>query len=1033
MAIQPIEQRLDSMTVSADTDKIPVTMPDVPDMENLAAPQDDPQQEPLQVAGLVSGSLGSVGRVLAPLTKKGARAAKEPVIARPDPIAPPTPAAAPAAAAPTVTQARTVTVQPTRPVDITEVNKVVQERERMLDIDTRIAEGEPQARPPEVPISSMWTDNDGLAATINAAGTRVATQEPTMSLRSIYMQAINAGVPESFLKRTLAGESLDVTVGSSELAKQIAGAVFAHDESAKILDGLMEKMATGTLDDVGKLDLRMRLAQHDILVKQLKGMQTDVARSLNVFKRVQDAGPGLNATATRKALEELGTQQSDSVLYQLAVDYLESPTRAGKNRLLEAGLGAKMRDVWFHTYQSNLLNDPQTHAYNIAGTSVFGSLMPIDRILAVGIGATRQLIPGANPDRYHLSDVLAGLSGVKNGFLDGWELAVDAMRRGGDSKFTDSGKAVANPLSAENLSDTPLRLFGKEVWRTPDLTDSFIGKAIDGLGLIHDISFRGLKAGDELVGAIVARYQLHEEAWRFANNEYDRLVAAGLTPDGARAEIDAKLTQFLTERPAQMQESIEGMRNMVTLQEKIDKQGVLGETYWWSNQILNLAPAKVFVPFSKTVTNLFIEGSSYIPVLNMLSPRFYNMWEQGGRQRDAAIARLAMGGSAITGSAFLALDNRLTGSGPSQTEDRKALEEMGWQPYSLVFDRGEISEKNIAALQNITKVGVGPDKVYVSFARFDPVSMVLAMGADMADAAKFDRHPERDEFTNMAMAGMVGVGEYIGNLPFMQGVGELLAIARSRSTDTGDKMVEIMGGISRQFANFVYTGTPGVGLSNSTLMGHIERMTDPTKSNVMSPVMDQPPFIRAFYEARQKVMSRIPGLSKNVEPLLDSLGREVKVKNRGLDYWVNWTPVIQATEGKFSETDALLAELNFGIAEPSKVWDGVRLSAEQYNRFKKLYGQEILDDGMNLERRIPIEVGNAEKDSAFVGTPFLIGDKQKIIAQVVERYRSLAKARMIGDKEGLPVDVGMSDIRLEFEDLASAIKKKQDIVRTFGK
>jgi len=475
------------------------------------------------------------------------------------------------------------------------------------------------------------------------------------------------------------------------------------------------------------------------------------------------------------------------------------------------------------------------------------------------------------------------------------------------------------------------------------------------------------------------------------------------------------------------------MRNMVTLQEKIDKQGALGETYWWSNQILNLAPAKVFVPFSKTVTNLFIEGSSYIPVLNMLSPRFYNMWEQGGKQRDAAIARLAMGGSAVTGAAWLSLDNRLTGSGPSQTEDRKALEALGWQPYSLVFDRGEISEKNIAALQNITKVGVGPDKVYVSFARFDPVSMVFAMGADMADAAKFDRHPERDEFTNMAMAGMVGVGEYIGNLPFMQGVGELLAIARSRSTDTGDKMVEIMGGISRQFANFVYTGTPGAGLSNSTLMGHIERMTDPTKSNIMSPVMDQPPFIRAFYEARQKVMSRIPGLSKDVPPLLDSLGREVKVKNRGLDYWVNWAPIIQATEGKFSETDALLAELNFGIAEPSKVWDGVRLSADQYNRFKKLYGQEILDDGMNLERRIPIEVGNAEKDSAFVGTPFLIGDKQKIISQVVERYRSLAKARMIGDKEGLPVDVGMPDIRLEFEDLATAIKKKQEIIRVFGK
>jgi len=62
MAIQPIEQRLDSMTVSADVDKIPTTMPNTPDMENLAAPQDDPQEEPIQVAGLSALSAGFLPR-----------------------------------------------------------------------------------------------------------------------------------------------------------------------------------------------------------------------------------------------------------------------------------------------------------------------------------------------------------------------------------------------------------------------------------------------------------------------------------------------------------------------------------------------------------------------------------------------------------------------------------------------------------------------------------------------------------------------------------------------------------------------------------------------------------------------------------------------------------------------------------------------------------------------------------------------------------------------------------------------------------
>jgi len=1018
MAIPPLEQRLDSMAASPDATDVTPSLPGTPE---ATAP--DLAQEEVQVAGL-SDKL-TMG-VLQGLTKKGARAAKEPKLL--DNLLPDTPPgstkplATPVAPAPA--PAATVKIVPKpRPVDVTEMEQIAAERQFLA------SEGAGQAKPPDTPISSAWTDNDGLAATIRAAGDNFAKQDPSMSLRSIYTSAINAGVPEQFLKSALAGEPMEATVGGSQLAKRLAGAVVVHDESAKRLDDLFGQMAAGTLDDQGKLNLRLQLAQHKILVDQLKGMQTDVARSLNVFKRVKDRGPGLDTRDIRAALDELNANQSDQVLFQLATDYISTPTRAGKNRLIEAGLGAKMRDVWFHTYQANLLNDPQTHAYNVVGSAVFGALAPVERTVAAAIGKVRQIIPGANPDRYMLEDIQAGLSGLKNGILDGWELAAQALKQGGESKMTDAGKAL-NPVSSEYLSDTPLRLFGKEVYRTPDLRDTWMGRAIDGIGFVQDaMSFRPIAAADEFVGAIAGRYQLHEEAWRFANKEYDRLVAAGMTPDAARTEVEGKVSQLLTERPRDMQESIDGLRRMVTLQENISKEGVLGETYWWSNQILNLAPVKVVVPFAKTVTNLFIEGSSYIPMLNTLSPRFYDLWSKGGRHRDVAIARLSMGGTAIAGAAMMNLDNRVTGSGPSQTEDRKSLESLGWQPYSLVFDKGEISEQNIERLNAITKVGVGPDKVYVSYARFDPISMILSMGADMADASKFDRHPDREDWQVMAMAGMTAVGEYMSNLPLLQGLGEMMQIARSRQQDTGEKMVQIFDALGKQYANFLYTGTPGLGMSNSTLMAHIERMVDPTKSNIKSPEMNTPPGLRAFYEARQRVMSRIPGLSENVPPMLDNLGREVKVQNRGLDYWANWSPVISATEGKRSEVDEILASLNFGIANPSETWDGVRLSAGQINRFKRLYGQEILDEGMSLEQRIPYELKQAEIDAGVTGEPLLIGDKQKLIMSIVSRYREMAKAKMIGDPDGNADEGGV----VEYPDLAAAMRRNREISRTYGR
>jgi hypothetical protein len=269
----------------------------------------------------------------------------------------------------------------------------------------------------------------------------------------------------------------------------------------------------------------------------------------------------------------------------------------------------------------------------------------------------------------------------------------------------------------------------------------------------------------------------------------------------------------------------------------------------------------------------------------------------------------------------------------------------------------------------------------------------------------------------------------MSNLPLMQGIGELMAAGRSRSPDTGEKMVQMFDALAKQYTNFLYTGTPGVGISNSTLMAHIERLIDPTRSNTKSPEMNTPPGLRAFYEARQRVMSRIPGLSENVPPMLDNLGRESVVRNRGLDYWANWSPIVQATEGRSSEVDEILASLNFGIANPSETWDGVRLSSGQINRFKRLYGQEILDEGMNLEQRIPYELKRAEADAKVAGEPYLRGDRQNLISSYVERYRSMAKFKMVGGPDGEADEDG----GIEFPDLSAAMQRNRDIERTYGR
>jgi hypothetical protein len=1032
-----LNERISSMTGEAPTDAPAESLP--PDPAELAG-EPPPEGEAVQVAGLGRG-VRAVREALEPLLKPGGRMKKEPEITKPpaDAAAPagapqPAPPAAPAPVKPDATPATPAPAAPkpdVRPVPLDEAVKATEQREAM-----RVNADAVSGKPPDKPFNLDVYDNDNFAATVATIADRAGVDYQATTVRSIYERALQAGVPEGFIDNLLGGK-LETTVGNDALAKNFARALTVMDESTKRLDGLMSNMAAGTLDDAGKLQLRQQIAFHELLLRNMKGLQVDVARTMNVFKRVKDAGPGLDTSAVRSALDEAG---GDTALLRLAKMWEDTPTLRGKNQLVEQSLVDKMGDTWMYVYQSNLLNGPSTYAVNIAGNAMFGALQPIERLIATGVGKVRTLMPGANPDRYTLEDNYATTHGMINMIMDGWDFAAQSLKNGGEiSGLKADQLARGNPLSSDNFSDVPLNIFGQEVWRTPDLRDTFAGRFLDGLGFVQSFPFKVLTTTDEFFGGMASRWKLHSESWTFANKEYDRLVAAGIPDDEAKREVTRQVGQLLYERPAQMQASIEEFRKMITFQTDLSiyRDVPTGEFYWRTAQLFQNPALKVIQPFVKTVTNIWIEGTARTPGLNFISPRFYMDWNKGGRDRDLAVARLALGSSAVATFANLSLENRVTGYGPSQLEDRQALERLGWQPYSLVFSKDELSPQAIEALSKITKVGVGPDKLYVSYARFEPVSMLLAMGADSADAAKFHRGGDWDEDAGeMIKTAAFTASNYMTNLPLMQGIGELIRIGRSRAEDGGEKVVQIFDALAKQYGSFVFTGTPGVGLANSSLVAHVERIMDPTRSNTMPDEMNVPYGQRAFYESLQRLRSRIPGMSAGVPPALDSLGRELKIENRGLDYWANWQPFFTMKEGKRSETDELLVSLDFGINNPSQTWDGVRMSATQYNRYKQLYGQDIKLDGMNLEQYIPRLIKQADEDALVSGEVLAVGDKQKLIMQAVSKYRQLAKLRMLGTPDGEAVsglELGLSDDKIEFPELRNLIERERTLGRIYGK
>ena len=1049
----------------------------IPVQQNLEFPEYE------QEAGL--GSIAPVVKkispktALKPLLEKGARIKQEAtILPDPPPVAPIPAAVTPAAPKPAVKPS-------IAPIPADEAMRLAQEREAMK------AAG-PAATTPETPISNLAFDNEGLQATVRVMSENAVKNEPTMSVRSIKMRMMNAGVPENLANRLLEGQPLESTIGSSELAKTVSGVVELHDSSAKLLDNLMEKMAAGQLDQAGQLELRQQMAFHNVITSSLKGVQVDVARSMNVFKRVKDSGPGFRPIDMRAILDEAGGEKA---LLQIANDYIKLEGRKGKNQLIEVGLGKRMRDAWINTWQSNLLSDIAPHAYSFTSGVLNTIRAPVERMFAVPVGALRkdfsirslenleEGVPhaagkAATGDRFYLSDLQARLSGFFPGVADAW---VTLAKGGPKAKlpFTDieftlptpfskeyglrssaKGDAVVAPLSGAAFSDVPVRLpfSSKELFRTPDFTSGFMGKGLDAMGYMYSVPFRAMRAADDFIGMTVSRMQLHEEAWHISQNEYDKFVAAGMKHEDALAETQRVVASFMDERPASLQASMDKARQQTTFTEDFNKETKLNEFYWKTDQIFQSTYLKPFLPFSRAITQEFLHTAAATPGMNVISPKFWDAWNAGGKERDLAFTRLALGGMAGYTALQFATDNRLSGSGPSQLQDRQALEALGWQKYSIIFRPGEISPEMMERLKGVTKVTQGQGNLdgftFVSYARYSVFSPILAVGADFADAQKFHvGKPDEEEWSKLALAYAGSNMEYLKNLPSVQAVGELVDILRTKHEDGGEKVYNFLTKIGKQYLDVLYTGTPIVGSTNASAIAHIERLNDPLIRSTRVDEMNVPEHLRIVYEQMNRVKSRMLGYSEGLPAELDSIGRRRYAENNMWEVTANAIPMVQATKGKRDPFMEAMVSIDHGVSRPREVWDGVRLSGPQINRYKQLYGQEVMIDPslfvptatgapVNLEMAMPMLLKEKEAYEISEGRTFGKGDAQNFADSVIKKYRRIAKLRMIGfdpspelGQTEIPdlSESGFLDEKVEFPELGAAIDKTKKFYSLYGK
>ena len=708
------------------------------------------------------------------------------------------------------------------------------------------------------------------------------------------------------------------------------------------------------------------------LAAQVSGNVSEYGRGLAVVRNISklDLDVADYAAQMDRFVNEMDDGVIDYHFHQMLT--LRSPT--AKAKYAEKGFGAKSYDFAMEQYINALLSSPTTHLVNIAGNATFQIQTGLERGLAGMIGNVRTLggRVGEVGDQRYLGEAVAEAHGLMMAQKDAFLLMSKTMITGESSDL------------ASKIDLRSRRSFGS----TDNLADiaagfaqgDFSKSAIDTLGVATRLPGRFLASEDEYFKVITQRRVLYRESYRASQMAYQNARRAGASREDAKAIAEQAYVRMFSEPDETIVKMMKDEARQMTFQNA--PEGYFGDA---ARTISSFPLMRFIVPFVNTPTN--IVQQTFDRTLNF-SPiyRYIKQNAPGGKllpfgnkpisgvEFDDALAKLAVGNTiAMTmygiASGYYGDDIIVTGRLGKEFATRQGVSRSAnVPPYSIGFKQEDGSYR------------------FKSFSRFDPMSAMLAMGADMAEYARYEDDPSMLRL--MAQAYTLSAAEYATNMPFLQGVSELTSMSLGRGTteDGFDRILKYFGeqggnvgtnvignvdratfGMASYAANTLTDGKyPLVG--QTSFGATLERLNDPMASSTKLPagytpdilggdyITESPMILQGFYSALQKAKARNAYFSADLKPNRDWWGRPLTQGEGRLDETFN---PVRVQSGQYTPLDLeiiRLSETGIGVVTTrhSDRVDGVRLNADQYDRFVQLVNEV---DGSSNGGRLPGDFG----------------------------------------------------------------------------
>jgi hypothetical protein len=811
-----------------------------------------------------------------------------------------------------------------------------------------ITQGKPGGTPDEAFNLSRYQTEDA-AAIVGGVADALNIKTKAVTFDEIKAKANENGISEAFLTRLVGNDG-----------KMMANAVDTYkalevlESSANELTRLFKMVDEGNATDVDKLKLRQQIAFHGMIQKGVKGMQTETARALAVFRIPRDG----NAAVVRQVLDQYG---GDAALQDMARSYLTLESRAAQNALVEKSMMSGVKDIWFSTYINGLLSSPVSHAKNILGNSLFGLYQIPERLVASfygnvlpdGVRSWKALVPGSEQDKMEFDEALTMVQSLRNGITEGFQLASKAWRTNTPSDLMS--KVEEQRGLQESMGETLQRVTGQgpETW---------LGKALDYYGTAITLPGRALMTQDEFFKGVFYRMEINAQVTRRSKAVYRESLDAGLSESEAAAKAMLEAESLLANPPADLDEIAMNFAQKGTFTAELPPalkslQGVF-----------NHPALKVVVPFFKTPANIglqVIERTPFAP----LSSQWREEVAKGGIYRDMALAKVTMGSAILATFGAAAAEGAITGRGPGRKADREAAMRDGWMPYSI-------------------RVG----NEWVSYQGMEPISALLAIAADYAEYARHE--PDADKVEQVFLGATYGLYEYLKEQPYLQGIAEVSRLIGSNQQGEVDGK-KIVDGLVKQFGGFVIGGSPAG--AYSSLIAGIERLSDPTNRDTRASP-DLPMGVRGFVEAFNRYKSRLPYFNDSLPEQLNLWGDPIK-SGQGKPYEMVLPTRVSPVQ--FSEVDDALVRMGSPVGMPERKIDGVELDAYQYNRLLTIYGKELpaKQELLNVMRTPGFDLLNLD-------------DQQKTVQRVHSRFIDIARKTLIAEDLTLQTKIGeMSEAR----------------------